>query len=371
MRIQSTLKNHRIARWLSASLKVFVLVTVTTFSTLPGSVVKADQVTPQATQIQFINPAPIAPADSILEVAPNSRTCDFDGDNKTDLAVTRVASGDVTWILRNSVVPTQVNQRWGLSTDVPVPQDYDADGKTDIAIWRPGSPATWFILRSATSTLQVISWGQTGDDPTVVDDYNGDNGADAAVVRNVGGFKIWFILNSFLFIPRMPEGGGPSITVQQWGFSGDTVAPGDYDGDGRADFGVQRGSGKGPSKATFYFLTSKSGMFARPWGKDNDLVVPGDYDGDGRVDIAVVQSQGGNLFWWVVLSNGGLILGDQFGLDGDLPVQGDYNGDNITDEAVWRPSTGTFHIKQSGGAGVVNAPWGLSTDYPPANYNTH
>jgi hypothetical protein len=540
MRIQSSLKNHRIARRLAAPLTIFVLVAAISFSSQPRSVVKADQDTAQAMQVQFTNPAPIACADrvsnnagtnpglppggvypSTINVAglsgtvtkvtvtfamtstfpddfdillvgpttarslvisdaggsgdptnvtytfdqtsatvfpdnpttivpagtykpsnyvglatpepggvdnfpapgpgllayptdfnifngtnpngiwslyvvddqqidtmslpsgwsidittsgpplvPTSRTCDFDGDNKTDLAVTRGSAGDLTWILRNSAGPTSVFQHWGNVGVTPVPQDYDGDGKTDIAIWRQGPPATWFILQSSNGAMKVINWGQPGDDPSVVDDYNGDGLADAAVVRDEGGFKVWYILFSFNIITTQPEGGGPSFIVRQWGLSADFVSPGDYDGDGLADFGVQRAEGVAPNKATFYFLYSGGGTFARPWGQNTDAVVPGDYDGDGKTDIAVVHGEGGNFFWWIVLSNGGYVLGDQFGLAGDFSVQGDYDGDNTTDEAVWRPSTGTFHIKQSGG-GVLNAAWGLSTDYPPAYYNTH
>lgn len=302
-------------------------------------------------------------------VVPNSRTCDFDGDNKTDLAVTRPSGvNDRTWILRNSSTLAPTFQRWGLTGDVEVPQDYDGDGKTDIAIFRSGLPATWYILRSSDSTLQIINWGQSADDPSVVDDYNGDGRADAAVVRNQGGFKVWYILYNFGALP--PEG-LPPFVIRQWGLSTDRVAPGDYDGDGRADFGVQRTEGSGPTKATFYFLYSDGGAFARPWGQNSDFVVPGDYDGDGKVDISVVHAEGGNLFWWIVLSNGGLVLGDQFGLSTDTPAQGDYDGDNITDEAVWRLSTGSFYVKLSGGGGVVSIPWGQIGDRPVASYNTH
>jgi hypothetical protein len=204
-----------------------------------------------------------------------------------------------------------------------------------------------------------------------VDDYNGDNAADAAVVRNEGGLKIWYILNSFIFNPTRPEGAGPTITVRQWGLSTDSVSPGDYDGDGKADYGVQRAEGTGPNKATFYFLLSTGGLFARPWGQTTHTVAPGDYDGDGKVDIAVLSLSNFRLLWWVVLSNGGFILGEQWGQIDDLAVQGDYDGDNKTDLAVWRPSTGTFHVKLSSG-GVLNFPWGLSTDFPPLNFiDTH
>lgn len=296
---------------------------------------------------------------------PASRVCDFDGDNKTDLATVRTIGGELTWLITTSMSGT--SQRWGLATDFLVPHDFDADGKTDLAVFRPGSPATWFILRSSDGTIRAINFGQTGDDPSAVDDYDGDGKADLAVVRNVGGSKLWYVLNSSL--PTDGAGGG-IVTVRQWGLAADFISPGDYDGDGKADYGVQRAQGVGPDKATFYFSLSGGGSFARPWGQNTHLVVPGDYDGDNKVDIAVLQTQGGNMFWWIVLSNGGFVLGDQWGQAGDVPVQGDYDGDNKTDQAVWRPGTATFMIKQSSG-GVVSIPFGMTGDTPAAFYNTH
>ena len=299
---------------------------------------------------------------------PTSRVCDFDGDNKTDIAVVRNSGGPLTWFINNSMTGTPTNQNWGLSSDFLVPHDYDGDGKTDIAVFRPGSPGTWYFIRSSDSTIRAINFGQTGDDPSVVDDYDGDGKADLAVVRNVGGAKIWYVLNS-ISIMTDGAGGGP-VTVRQWGLSTDFVAPGDYDGDGKADYGVQRAEGVAPNKATFYFALSGGGSLARPWGQNIDIIVPGDYDGDNKTDIAVVHAEGGNYFWWIVLSNGGFVLGDQWGQAGDLTVQGDYDGDGETDQAVWSTVTATFMIKQSSG-GVVSIPFGVPGDDPPAFHNTH
>ena len=103
---------------------------------------------------------------------------DFDGDGKTDPAVARNtgggAGGQETWFIQNSGgAPATSTTPWGISSDRFLPEDYDGDNKTDIAVWRPGPPfgAYFYILQSSTGTLRIDQFGQTGDNPTVVGDY--------------------------------------------------------------------------------------------------------------------------------------------------------------------------------------------------------
>jgi subtilisin-like proprotein convertase family protein len=293
--------------------------------------------------------------------APLSRVSDYDGDNKTDLAVVRNAgNGNANWYV-NGTTSGFFAVGWGvISTDVFVPQDYDGDGKTDVAVWRQ-TEGTWYILQSQTSSLRVVNFGTNGDNPTVVDDYDGDGKADPAVVRNSGGLKTWYYLGS-------TSGFG----YGQWGLSTDALAPGDYDGDGKADFAVRRSDVPTTGAATFYISGSTSGFRSVAWGNSSDLIAPGDYDGDGKTDFAVahVYQGGTDLFWYVQLSGGGIIENARWGITGDLITQGDYDGDGKTDIAVWRPSTGFFYARLAAG-GNIFSPWGQTGDYPPANSFAH
>ena len=86
--------------------------------------------------------------------------------------------------------------------------------------------------------------------------------------------------------------------------------------------------------------------------------LPSDFNGDGTSDIAVFRPSTGT---WYVRNQ----FTTQFGLPGDIPVPGDYNGNGTSDLAVFRPSTGTWYVQ-----GQVPVQWGLPGDIPvPGDYN--
>ncbi|MDQ6615800.1 MAG: VCBS repeat-containing protein [Actinomycetota bacterium] len=97
------------------------------------------------------------------------------------------------------------------------------------------------------------------------------------------------------------------------------------------------------------------------------IATPDDFDGDGKSDIAVFRPSSGT--WFIRPSGGGTDI-VPYGASGDIPVAGDYNGDGKTDIAVFRPSSGTWFIHPSGGGMDIVVPWGASGDIPvPGDYN--
>ncbi len=314
--------------------------------------------------------------------APAQHIIDFDGDGKTDFSIVRNTgggpSGQVTWMNQINGSGAVSGAQWGIASDFFVPADYDGDGKTDIAVWRPGTAQAsgmgFYILQSATNTLKYDNFGQTGDDPTVVADYDGDGKADVAVYRGgatAGAQSTWFYRGTL----SNPLG---NVTFIPWGQNGDFPSPGDYDGDGKADFVVQRNNGGGQARFWIRFANGtidNSIVFGTP----TDVVVPGDYDGDGKTDIAVVRASGGFINWFVRKSSTGTISANPdaiFGLSAsDFVAQGDYDGDGKTDFAVWRPNADPtqnffFYLRSNGGT-AAQSEWGQNGDYPVANYNTH
>ena len=121
----------------------------------------------------------------------------------------------------------------------------------------------------------------------------------------------WYVLNS----------GNNGFRAEQFGLSSDSVAPGDYDGDGRFDLAVWRGNFGQP--AIFYIQQSSAGFTAKQWGLGEDAVVPGDYDGDGKTDLAVIR-EGSNWTWYVLNSSDGALFAVQLGAKGQFAAQADY-----------------------------------------------
>ena len=295
---------------------------------------------------------------------------DFNGDNRSDYVVVRnqggtSPTGQVTWYYNFSSGGGTNVFDWGLGADFFVPEDFDNDNKDDIAVWRSGAAgvAAFYIFNSATSTVRIEPFGQTGDDPSVVDDYNNDGAADLAVYRagtNPGDQSTWYYRTT---------SGGP-VTFVQWGLSGDLPSPGDYDGDGSADFVVQRSVG---GAGAFYrrFANGTNDSFF--YGIDTDLIAPGDYDDDGKTDICVVRSQGGTWVWYYEPSGtaGITSVANSFGTSStDFPAQGDYDGDGRTEIAIWR-NTGIFWVLNLQSSGVSTFALGSFGDYPVANFNVH
>ena len=103
--------------------------------------------------------------------------------------------------------------------------------------------------------------------------------------------------------------------------------------------------------------------------QDYDTLAPGDYDGDGKGDLAVWRYTTGTFYY--IESSTGTFKTRQFGTVGDEVINRNYDGDGKTDIAVWRETTGTFYILKSGSGTVAATQWGLTSDVPLAVYDSN
>src|SRR5215213_1123307 len=155
-------------------------------------------------------------------------------------------------------------------------------------------------------------------------DYDGDGRADYGVFRITD--NTWYIYKS-----------SGTTTFQQYGSASyDTLAPGDYDGDGKGDLAVWRYTDR-----VWYVLNSSTGTVSfLQFGLIGDEPMARDYDGDGKTDIAVVRRTNGSMVWYVQGSTAGFFA-STFGLSTDNAAPGDYDGDGKFDFAVFRQGAST------------------------------
>lgn len=228
-----------------------------------------------------------------------TRTVDFDGDGVTDRAFWNPANGNWRYYTENSQ-NNQVNFQWGISGDVPVPNDYDGDGQTDYAIYRR-SEGNWWIRRSSDQQVVVARFGIAEDKP-IPADFDGDGKADIAVYRpSDGNWYIWLSQSN-------------QSRVIHFGISEDRPLPADYDGDGKADITVFR-----PSTGIWYRLNSTNGsFFAVKYGISTDRPVPADFDGDGKANVAVFRDGD----WYVLRENYSTSV-FRWGTSNDIPFLGE------------------------------------------------
>ena len=302
----------------------------------------------------------------------NDAPVDMNGDGKSDFVVIRNTGGGVggqaTWFTSFQDGQPTLPTDWGIATDQFIPADFDGDGKDDFAVFRPGTQGKFYIVKSTDQTLYIEDFGAGGDDATVVGDYTGDNKDEMAVYRagvTPGAQSFWFYRSI---------GDPPGFTTVAWGQNGDFPAPGDYDGDHKYDFVVQRADPNGVN-GRFFKRMATGAQSSELFGLKNDVIVPGDYDGDGKTDLAVVRDDAGFLRWDFEPSGtaGSTVVSDVWGVSQtDWIAQGDYDGDGKTDYAVYRPgSPGTFYMMTVGTRFITNRVWGGPDDFPAANYNEH
>ena len=87
----------------------------------------------------------------------------------------------------------------------------------------------------------------------------------------------------------------------------------------------------------------------------------------GGNTIAVWRPSNGT--WFVKNHVTGATRTQQWGTAGDVPVPADYDGDGTTDFAVWRPSSGTWFVIESRTGASWSRQWGAPGDVPlPFNY---
>ncbi len=153
------------------------------------------------------------------------------------------------------------------------------------------------------------------------------------------------------------------------GLGGMCPAPGDYDGDGKADLAlyVEAPSASSAQGGDWYVKLSGDGYALttlRGFGGVGYSACAADYDGDGQTDPAVYQAATGN--WYVQLSGSGYMFVSKLGFGGQdyKAVAGDYDGDGKTDPAIYNTTSGEWQVAMSS-QGYATQSW---PDFGGADY---
>jgi FG-GAP-like repeat len=88
----------------------------------------------------------------------------------------------------------------------------------------------------------------------------------------------------------------------------------------------------------------------------------GDFDGDGFADSTVFRPSTGTFF--VLNSGSNTVNFVSFGSNGDVPVNGDFDGDQRADIAIFRPSAGEWWVNRSSTGQTSAVQFGQNGDKP-------
>ena len=231
--------------------------------------------------------------------------------------------------------------------------DLDGDGRTDLTVFRP-SNGFWYSKSSLTGGLQFQQFGTSSDISGLNLDFDGDGIADYAFgrINQTNGQVTFNILQSQTNTVRMTQLGNAAL--------GDSLATGDYDGDGKLDIGVYR-------NGLWTYIESTTGTTRTfNWGQAGDIAIPtGDFDRDGKSDFAVARPTNGAYVWYIRLSSTGQSKAFTFGLTTDVIVTPfDFDGDGAGDAVVYRETNNVrnFYTMRSSDNQITAMNWGFATD---------
>jgi hypothetical protein len=313
---------------------------------------------------------------------------DYNGDGRTDLFVKGYGTYRVLYLANSTgtgFTRAFVGDGAGIVSGIHAwvceptaqvcPGDYNGDGKADLFVKGYGTYRALYTANSAGTgfdcqfSSDLDSIGGTDSEPFLTSpnaqvcpgDYNGDGKTDL-FVKGYGTYRTLYTANSAgtgfdcQFSSDLDNIGGtdsePFLTSPN-----SKLYPGDYNGDGKADFFVK---GCGTYRALYLANSTGTGFLRQFLGYTTDAggtdvasfltspdaqVYPGDYNGDGKTDLFVkgygtyrvlyLANSTGTGFTRAFMGDGADVGGttaDKCLTDSSaLVYPGDYNGDGKTD----------------------------------------
>lgn len=256
--------------------------------------------------------------------------------NNTVLATASLGPATTSFSLLNSSTPTLKQEANAVAV-----ADFNGDGIPDLAVSdsNSGQVLLAILLGNGDGTFTATPTSPTVGlypDSIAVGDFNGDGMPDLAVT-SVDQNTVTILLGNgdgtFRSAPNLSTGSTPQ-----------SVATGDFNGDGVADLVVVNAG------SVLIFLGNGDGSFkpptSAPTGASSITVAIGDFNGDGIPDLAVTNSCGnsnpcnnsnGTVSILIGKGDGTFAAAPASPVTGPSPVglaTADFNGDGILDLAV-------------------------------------
>ena len=290
-------------------------------------------------------------------------TGDFNGDGVPDLAVANGTGNNVTVLIGDGMggftASTGSPFAVGSNPVYIAVGDFNGDGKQDLAVANLNDNTVTILLGDgmggfAPATASPITAG-TGPDSVAIGDFNGDGIQDLAVSN--------FTSSGVTILLGNGQGGfaatiGSPLTV---GTNPGAVTTADFNGDGFLDLAIANFH----DNTVTVLLGNGSGVFTPPMGSPFAAgtgafyISAGDFNGDGFQDLAIANYNGNNVT--VLLGNGmggfTAATGSPIGVGtnpGSLVVS-DLNGDGIPDLAVTNFTDGTVSVLKGSSTGTFTA----------------
>jgi len=278
---------------------------------------------------------------------------DFNGDGKTDLAVTNQSTNTISVLLRNAAntgFERKVDVATGLTPQSISAGDFNGDGKTDLAVANFTSDTVSVLLRNASNTgFEPKVDVATGSNPTSISigDFNGDGKTDLAVA-NFGSYNnsvsvLWRNAANTGFEPKVDFATGSNPYSYP-----SSISLGDFDGDGKVDLAVT--NEKSNTVSVLLGNLANTGFDPKmdfATGSKPGSISVGDFNGDGKVDLAVTNEESNTVS--VLLRNAANTGFERKvdvanGLNPASVSVGDFDGDGKTDLAVANWNSGTVSV---------------------------